>query len=313
MNEKKILVTGGSGLLGNAFKSLIPNAMYPTSYELDLSSTTRVQDFINKYRPETIIHLAAKVGGVKANIDYMFDFYQANSEINNNIFYSSVLFKVPKVVTCLSTCVYPDKEHVVYPLTEEQLHFGPPHESNFAYSYVKRMVDVQTRAIRKQHNLKYISVIPNNLYGEHDNFHLEDSHVIPALMRKIWEAKINNKPHFEVWGDGKVYREFTYAKDIAKAILFCLENYNDDCPINIGNTDEYCLRDVVEIIKKEFDYRGEVKYNLNKPKGQTRKPSSNQKLLDLGWKKENYIPLKEGLKKTCEWFKINYPDVRGMN
>jgi GDP-L-fucose synthase len=261
---------------------------------------------------DAVIHLAGKVGGVKANTEYIYDFYQTNSAINNNVISSCINSDVPKLVCCLSTCIYPDEKHVTYPLTEDQLHNGPPHDSNFGYAYAKRMVDVQLRSARKQYNSQYISVIPNNMYGEHDNFDLENGHVIPSLIRKIWEAKINNKPSFTVWGDGEVYREFTYAEDIAKAILFCLEKYNDSMPINIGNTQEYKLKDVIQLIIKHLDYQGDIIYDTSKPKGQIRKPTNNDKFLSLGWKKEWYTPLDVGLQKTCDWFKANYPNVRGM-
>ena len=307
-----ILVTGGNGLLGRAFNNILPNALYPTKWQLDCSNRVHTKDYLFKNKIDTVVHLAAKVGGVKANTERASDFYQDNSKINNSIVESCIKNRTKKLVCCLSTCVYPDEKYVTYPLTEDQLHVGPPHESNFGYAYAKRMVDVQIRAARQQYGLNYISVIPNNLYGEHDNFDLENGHVLPALIRKIWEAKINNRPHFEVWGDGEVYREFTYAEDAAKAILFCLENYNDHSPINIGNTEEYLLKDVIMMIKKELDYSGEIVFDTSKPKGQTRKPSSNQKLLDLGWKKEWYTPIKKGLKNTCQWFINNYPNVRGV-
>jgi GDP-L-fucose synthase len=215
-------------------------------------------------------------------------------------------------VCCLSTCIYPDEKYVTWPLTENQLHNGEPHTSNFGYAFAKRMVDVQLRAIRQQHGLNYISVIPNNLYGEHDNFDLNNSHVLPALIRKIWEAKINNKNEFEVWGDGEVFREFTYAKDIAKAILFCIDNYSEDMPINIGCTQEYKLKDVINIICEELNYSGKIVYNINKPKGQARKPTSNQKFIKLGWDSNNYTPLQDGLKNTCRWFVNTYPNIRGI-
>tara|TARA_R110002153_G_C13125747_1_gene479330 strand:- start:168 stop:761 length:594 start_codon:yes stop_codon:yes gene_type:complete len=197
-------------------------------------------------------------------------------------------------------------------LTEDQLHLGPPHGSNFGYAYAKRMVDVMSRAYRQQYGCNFITAIPNNLYGENDNFDLENSHVIPALIRKVWEAKTNNKNYIECWGDGTPLREFTYSGDIAKILLFLLENYNQPEPINIGNTDEYSIKEVVEIICKQLDYSGEVVWQTDKPSGQHRKPSSNQKLLDLGWKKEDYISLEEGLKKTCEWFIMTYPNARGI-
>lgn len=314
-----ILITGGNGLLGNAFKKLIPDAKYPSHKELDLTNREDTIRYFDKYNIDSAssikatIHLAGRVGGVKANTEFVYDFYETNSEINNNVISSCIFTDVPKLVCCLSTCIYPDEKYVTYPLTEEQLHKGPPHNSNFGYAYAKRMVDVQLRAARQQYSCNYISVIPNNMYGEHDNFDLENGHVLPSLIRKIWEAKINNKPSFTVWGDGEVYREFTYAEDIAKAIMFCLDNYNDPMPINIGSTEEYRLKDVIQIIVKHLDYQGDIIYDVSKPKGQIRKPTSNQRFLDLGWKKEWYTPLDVGLKKTCDWFKQEYPNVRGMS
>lgn len=312
------IVTGGSGLLGSAFKKLLPNEIYPTRNELDLEDYKKTKEYFDNFNEfsvskiDTVIHLAGKVGGVKANTQYVSDFYQANSQINNNVITSCIYNDVPKLVCCLSTCIYPDEKYITYPLTEDQLHNGPPHQSNFGYAYAKRMVDVQLRSARQQYGCEYISVIPNNMYGEHDNFDLENGHVIPAMIRKIWEAKISGSPTFTVWGDGEIYREFTYAEDIAKAILFCIDNYNDPEPINIGNPQEYNLKQVIEIIKKELDYSGDIVYDTSKPKGQIRKPSSNQKLVNLGWKNEWYTPLEIGLKKTCEWFINNYPNVRGV-
>lgn len=307
-----IVITGGSGLLGNAFKKFLPEAKYPSHELLDLRNQIKVSSYLAAPSIDTVIHLAGKVGGVKANTDFISDFYQVNSEINNNVINSCVFKDIPKLVCCLSTCIYPDEKYVKYPLTEEQLHSGPPHNSNFGYAYAKRMVDVQLKAIRKQYGKEYISVIPNNMYGEHDNFDLENSHVIPALIRKIWEAKINNSSSFVVWGDGEIYREFTYAEDIAKAILFCLEHYNSPDPINIGSTKEYKLKDLITLICKELEYNGEIKYDLSKPKGQIRKPTSNAKFIELGWREEMYTPLEVGLKKTCDWFKKNYPNIRGI-
>lgn len=308
----KILVTGGNGLVGNSFKHTLKDAVYPNKNELNLLDRNNVFEYINQNKFNTIIHVAARVGGVAANTNYVADFYSDNILMNTNIIDAAVKNKIPNLVCCLSTCIYPDEKSVKWPLTEEQLHNGEPHVSNFGYAYAKRMVDIQLRAVRQQYKLNYLSVTPNNLYGEHDNFDLENGHVLPALIRKIWEAKINNKPYFQVWGDGEVYREFTYSQDIAKAILFCLENYKDENPINIGNTEEYLLKDVIHIIKKELNYSGEIVFDVTKPKGQIRKPTSNKKFIDLGWKKEWYTPLENGLKNTCEWFIKNYPNVRGV-
>jgi GDP-L-fucose synthase len=308
--KHQILISGGSGMVGQALLQKIPSGIFVSSQEYNLINYEQTYKMFEKYKPSCVIHLAAKVGGIKANMDYMGDFYKDNIMINTNVLESARKCGVEKVISLMSTCVYPDK--VTYPLTEEQVHDGPPHSSNYAYAYAKRMLDIQSRAYRNQYGCDFITAIPNNLYGENDNFHLEDGHVIPALLRKIWEAKINNNSFVECWGDGSPLREFTYSEDLARILLFLIENYDKASPINIGNTEEYSIKEVVELLCKFLKYDGEIVWNTDKPAGQFRKPSSNQKLLDLGWKKEWYTPFKKGLKKTCEWFIMNYPNVRGV-
>ena len=309
----KLLVTGGSGMVGTAFKSIIPQAEYPDRVrlwnEMSRASTNNDEFFTGK----NIIHLAAKVGGVKANTDEIADFYMANSVLNQTLLNCCSLVKANKVISLLSTCVYPDAPYISYPLTEDQLHLGPPHSSNFGYAYAKRMVDVMSRAYRQQYGCNFITAIPNNLYGENDNFDLESSHVIPAIIRKVREAKVDNSPSIECWGNGSPLREFTYSQDIAHILLFLMKKYDEPEPINIGNTEEYSIKEVVEIICNIIEYKGNVVWNTDKPSGQYRKPSSNKRLLDLGWKSEWYTPLQKGLKKTCEWFIMNYPNVRGIS
>jgi GDP-L-fucose synthase len=299
-----MIITGGTGMVGSAFKRVLPEAEYPNREQF--------HNLLFDPKGKGIIHLAAKVGGVKANSEEVAQFYYENSNINQKILHDAHLRGANKVLSLLSTCVYPDAPYINYPLTEDQLHLGPPHHSNFGYAYAKRMVDVMSRAYRQQYGCNFITAIPNNLYGENDNFDLENSHVIPALIRKVWEAKINKEPSVFCWGDGSPLREFTYSEDIARILLFLMENYDDPEPINIGNTDEYSIKEVVEMICDILGYDGELEWQTDQPSGQYRKPSSNQKLLDLGWKKEDYTPLKEGLKKTCEWFIISYPNVRGV-
>ena len=305
----KLLITGGSGLLGNSFKKILPDALYPKRDGVDLLDRREVFTYIKHMKPDTVIHLAGKVGGVKANTDNAYDFFSENLLMNSNIIDACVTYKVPKLVCCLSTCIYPDGN---YPSIEEKLHLGEPHQSNFGYAYAKRMVDVHVRSVRQQHGLKYISVVPNNIYGEHDNFDLLNGHVIPAMIRKIWEAKINNKTSFEVWGDGQIFREFSYVDDIRDAILFCNDHYTGEQPINIGNSQEYSLKHIIELICKFLDYQGDIIFDSTKPKGQVRKPSSNKKFIEIGWREENYTSIEAGLKKTCEWFIINYPNIRGV-
>ena len=229
--------------------------------------------------------------------------------INTNVLNSAHQFGVEKVVSLLSTCVYPD--NVNYPLTEDQIHSGPPHHSNFGYAYAKRMLDVHSRALRQQYDRNYICAVPNNLYGPHDNFDLENGHVIPAVIRKIWEAKISGKtPTF--WGDGSPLREFTYSEDIAHALVHLLEEYNEPAPVNIGLTNEISIKQVVSLVCENLEYSGDVMWDSSMPSGQYKKPSTNSKFLDTGWDSSSYTSFSVGLKKTCSWFMSRYPDVRGV-
>jgi GDP-L-fucose synthase len=323
--KKRYLLTGASGLLGKALSNLIDkDYIYtPDSKQLNLLEKTQTENYIANFecvdgqglysKINCVFHLAAKVGGVKANSEALGTFYHDNIMINSNLLESCIKYSIPKVVSVLSTCIYPDAQYVSYPLTEDQLHLGPPHDSNFGYAYAKRMLDVQTRAYRKQHGVNYITVIPNNLFGEHDNFHLEDSHVIPAIMRKIWEAKLNNKPTVEIWGDGSPLREFTYSGDIARILLKVSEEYNEEQPLNIGNTEEHSIASVAKKLVKYLEYDGKLFFNTDKPSGQFRKPSSNKKFLGkTSWRAEDYTPFDIALKKTCDWFKVTYPNVRGI-
>jgi GDP-L-fucose synthase len=264
---------------------------------------------IKDINPDAIIHLAARVGGVHSNSAYIADFFKDNILMNTNLLNSAQQHGTKKVVSLLSTCVYPDVAQ--YPLTPERFNDGPPHASNFGYAYAKRMVDVYSRALRQQYGCNFICAVPNNLYGLYDNFHLEDGHVIPAIIRKVHNAKLTNKtPIF--WGSGENLREFTFASDISKILLFLLENYNEALPVNIGTVQERSIKSVVDSICSFMGYTGPVKWDATKPSGQFRKPSSNTELLKLGWKNENYTSFEKGLKMTCEWYEQNYPNVRGV-
>jgi|TARA_Y100000310_G_scaffold308407_1_gene351464 GDP-L-fucose synthase len=307
----KILVTGGTGMVGSTFNNLGSKHTFTLvgSKDYDLSQYASTVQMIDDHNPDAIIHLAARVGGVKGNSDFVADFYSQNTRMNVNILDASHRADVKKVLSLLSTCVYPDK--ITYPLTEDQIHNGSPHPSNFGYAYAKRMLDVQSRALRQQYGCNFICAIPNNLYGPRDNFDIETGHVIPAIIRKVWEAKLNNsQPTF--WGEGTALREFTYSKDIAQILLFLLENYNEALPINVGLTNEYSIRDVVYMVCDYLGYKGDIQWDITKPTGQFRKPSNGKRLIALGWREESYTPLKTGIKETCDWFLDNYPNVRGV-
>lgn len=304
-----ILVTGGSGMVGKALQGVLPDAKYMSSKECDLRNTEGVFDFFNEGKYTGVIHLASRVGGVKSNTDFIGDFFYDNIMINTNVLEASRKFKIKKVLSLLSTCIYPDNAQ--YPLTEVQIHNGKPHHSNFGYAHAKRMLDVQSRAYRQQFGCNFITAVPNNLFGKHDNFDLNDSHVIPAIIRKVYEAKNKNIP-VELWGNGNPMREFTYVNDLAKILKFIYENYNESAPINIGCTEERSIAEVADLIIKFFNYNGKIIWDTQKPSGQFRKPSDNSRLIKLGWKSENYSSFKDSLKETCNWFLETYPNIRGL-
>ena len=191
------------------------------------------------------------------------------------------------------------------------MHSGPPHPSNFAYAHVKRMLDVQSRAYRQQYGCNFITAVPNNLYGEYDNFDLEQSHVIPAIIRKVHEAKLYNK-EIVLWGDGSPLREFTYSKDLARVLLFLLKNYDDSTPINIGCSNETSIKNAAEAIASKLGYEGRINWDATKPAGQFKKPSDKSKMISLGWTEDQYTSFEQGIEKTCEWFLKQYPEVRGV-
>ncbi len=299
-------------MVGSAFRHIESNheIVCVGSSDYNLTSEQETRWMIKDIEPDAIIYLAARVGGVKGNTDYVADFYSENIQINTNLLSTAHEMKVKKVVSLLSTCIYPDS--VTYPLTEDQIHNGEPHPSNFGYAYAKRMLDVQSRALRQQHGCNFICAVPNNLYGPHDNFHLENGHVIPAVIRKIWEAKMTGiTPVF--WSDGSPLREFTFAPDIAEILIFLLERYNSPAPINVGMTNERSIRSVVDLVCKQFQYDNKkITWDLSKPAGQFRKPSSNQKFMKAGWSVSHYTSFEAGIKTTCDWFIENYPMVRGI-
>ena len=307
----KVLVTGGTGMVGSGFREVNTDheLILVGSGQYDLRSKRDTEFMITAHAPDAVIHLAARVGGVKGNTDFVADFFADNVRMNTNVLEASKKFGISKVVSLLSTCVYPDK--VNYPLTEDQIHNGPPHPSNFGYAYAKRMLDVHSRALRQQYGCNFICAVPNNLYGPHDNFDLENGHVIPAIMRKVWEAKQTGVPP-TFWSDGSALREFTYAPDLSRILLHLLDEYNAADPVNIGITEERSIASVVELVCQSFAYSGPILWDESKPAGQFRKPSNNDKLVATGWDRAYYTTFEDGLERTCDWFVKSYPNVRGM-
>lgn len=298
----KTLITGGSGLLGSAFKEGIKLS----SKDCDLRSTQDTQTLFESIKPEIVIHTAAKVGGILGNMKHQGEYFRDNVLINTNVIHSSYLTGVQRLVCFTSTCVFPDK--VEYPLDESKIHLGFPHRSNFGYAFAKRMVDVQLQAYRDQYGVNYFSIIPCNAYGPRDNFHLEDGHVLPALIHRMYLAKINGTD-FEVWGSGRALREFIFSYDLANIVDLLLEKYRGTEPVIVSNPHEYSIKDLVELIAELLEFKGNINWLTDKPDGQLKKPSSNAKLLSI-IESYNFTPLREGLKETVNWFLENYPNIR---
>ena len=301
--ENKILVTGGHGLVGSEFIS--GQYFKPTSKDYDLRKREDTNRLMIK-QFDSVIHCAAKVGGVGGNINYKGEFFYDNIMMNTNVIEGARLSKVKNLVAFLSTCVFPDQ--VEYPLTEKKIHLGPPHFSNDAYAYAKRMTDIQIRSYKEQYGLNYKSVIPCNIYGPNDNYDIVNGHVLPSLIHKCYLARENKTP-LTIWGSGKPLREFIFSKDVAKLTEWVLYNYNENDPIILSTSEEISIMDIVDIIVELMNFKGHVIFDSSKPDGQFRKPSDNSKI-------KNYLPdfkftpLYDGLKETIEYFEKNYTIIR---
>lgn len=302
--KSKILITGGSGLVGSQFVG--DEYIKPTSKDFNLIDSIQVNNMLLNKDINSLIHCAAKVGGLGSNMNYKGEFFYQNIMMNTNIIESARINGVENLVVFLSTCVFPD--NVEYPLTESKIHLGPPHFSNDAYAYSKRMADVQVRSYKEQYGLNYKCVIPTNIYGINDNFNLENGHVIPSLIHKCYLAKENNT-EFKVWGSGKPLREFISNKDVAELSKWVLNNYTESEPIILSTSEEVSIRDIVDIIVEIMNFKGKVIFDDSKPDGQFRKPSDNSKIKSY-LPNFKFTPLYDGLKETIEWFEKNYNFIR---
>jgi len=308
----KILVTGGTGLVGHGIQSICKEYdhefIFLSSKDCDLLDLKQVQNLFEKENPDFVIHLAACVGGLFKNMNYKVDMYEQNTLINYNVLKCCHIYKVKKVVSCLSTCIFPDK--TTYPIDEEMLHNGPPHLSNDAYAYAKRMLEVHSKAYQQQHGDNFICVIPTNIYGENDNYSLEDGHVIPALIHKCYLAKQENKP-FIVCGTGKPLRQFIYSVDLAKLIMWSLLEYNEKSSIilSVSEDDEVTIGDVATLVAREFDYEHSMKFDTSYSDGQFKKTANNSKLKQL-YPDFVFTTINNGIEKSVDWFKNNYPLIR---
>jgi len=306
--SQKILITGGHGFLGSALiielkNKGYTNLIYPTSKEYDLLNQNKVDKLFQDFKNiDILIHLVALSKGLGFNKKYPSQALYNNLLCNTFVLHNANKYNIKKVITIGSVCAYP--ENATIPYKEEEMWEGYPEEINAPYGLAKRIMIIHGQLLRKQYGLNVIHPILSNLYGPKDNFDLESSHVIPALIRKFTDAKINNSKFVEIWGDGSATREFLFVEDAVKAIILMLEKYNKSDPINIGSGEEISIKQLVKLIKKLTGFHGKIIWNKSKPKGQPKRYSDTSKAqLEFGFKSETTI--EEGLKKTFEWYLRN--------
>jgi GDP-L-fucose synthase len=312
-----VLVTGGSGLVGQAIKAVVEespdkyegqNWVFLSSKDADLTDAAATQALFKKHNPTHVIHLAAMVGGLFKNLKYNLDFYRKNMLINDNVLQAAHEHNVEKCVSCLSTCIFPDKTS--YPIDETMIHNGPPHDSNYGYAYAKRMIDVQNRAYHDQHGRQFTSVIPTNIYGPHDNFNQQDGHVIPGLIHKTYLA-IKAGEDMTAWGSGTPLRQFIYSKDLARLFIWTLMEYDSVEPIilSVPEEDEVSIKDVVHMVAEAAKFKGKIVWDTTKSDGQFKKTACNDKLRKL-LPDFQFTPMKDGIQASVDWFFENYDIAR---
>jgi len=300
-----ILVAGGSGLVGSAIvrelERVNKKVIGISSKDLNLLDRARTFSFIKELKPNVIIDAAAKVGGVGSNNAYPVEFLSQNLQIQTNLMDAAHEAKVEKFLFLGSSCIYP--RNCVQPIKEEYLLTGELEETNSAYAVAKIAGIELIKSYRKEYGYSWISAMPTNLYGPYDNFDLENSHVLPALIRKFVEAKRNNSAEVVLWGSGTPLREFLHVDDVAKAVLVCLENYDSSTQINIGSGVEVSIKDLAAKIAKQSGFSGKTIWDGNRPDGTPRKVLDVTKITELGWKPK--ISLDEGITTTVEWYQEN--------
>ena len=311
-SDKRVVVTGGAGFLGSFVvdklkERHVKDVFVPVFEKYDFREAESVRKMLQDSRPDIIIHLAAKMGGIGANRQAPAEFYYDNLMIGTNILHESYKFGVEKIIAASSVCAYP--KYTPVPFKEEDVWNGYPEETNGPYGIAKRMLLVQSQAYRTQYGLNSVVLLLVNLYGPRDNFNMQSSHVIPALIRKCLEAKESGKDHIEVWGSGSATREFLYVEDAADAFLLAAENYNKSEPVNLGSGIEIGIRDLVVLITRLIGYEGDIIWDKSKPDGQPRRFLDTTKAEQLfGFKAKTSF--EEGLKKTIDWYmeKRNFID-----
>lgn len=305
--SKKILVTGGDGLIGNSFKSISNNYdnfefIFTNRKEADLTKESDVNNLISKYKPEYVIHAAARVGGIGLNLNSPAEQFYNNIMMNTIMIEYCKKYNVKKLLAFSSACAFPGDLLIQ---KESELHSGEPFEAHRSYAYAKRMVDVQIEAYNKQYGLDYGTIIPGNIFGKFDNFNLQNGHVVPSLIHKCYNAKKTNTK-FSVWGRGDASREFIYSDDVAKACVDLLEKKFPQRIIISGNV--YKIKDIVSLICKYFNYYN-IEWQTDKPEGQLYR-SSDKTVFNSVLPDFSLSDIEESINKTCKWFEENFKEAR---
>jgi GDP-L-fucose synthase len=301
--KSSVFIAGHKGLVGSAIDRALSsmgynNILRRSHSELDLTNQAAVEKFFKEERPEYVFLAAAKVGGIYANNTYPAEFAFSNMQIQCNIVNSAWKYGTKKLLFLGSSCIYP--KFAPQPIRESELLSGPLEETNKAYALAKIAGIIMCQSYNRQYGTNFISVMPTNLYGPNDNYHPENSHVLPALIRRFHEAKMNKAPYVTIWGTGSVLREFLYSDDLADACIFLMQSYDDDEIINIGSGEEISIKNLARLVKETVGYEGEVRFDTSKPDGTPRKLLDCSKLNSLGWKPR--ISMREGLRLACDDF-----------
>ena len=302
----RIYVAGHRGLVGSAIVRRLQaegyeNLLTATSKELDLREQTAVREFFKREQPKYVFLAAARVGGILANSEFPADFIYQNLVIETNVIESARLSGVDKLLFLGSTCIYP--KMAPQPLKEEYLLTAPLEPTNEWYAVAKIAGIKLCQAYQRQYRCKFISAMPTNLYGPGDNFDLETSHVLPALIRKFHEAKVGKEPTVSVWGSGKPRREFLHVDDCAQACLFLMDHYDGEDIVNIGVGEDLAIAELADLVKRVVEYQGEIVYDTSKPDGTPRKLVDVSRINGLGWRAG--ISLEAGIRSTYQWFLEN--------
>ena len=305
--DSKILVAGANGMVGSAIVRNLKEKGYTnlikgTRYSVDFTDQEITDEYIESTRPDYVFVAAAKVGGIMANNNYKADFLTENLRIQTNIIDSSYRWDVKKLLFLGSSCIYP--KFATQPITEDQMMTGPLEPTNDSYALAKIVGVKMCQAYRQQHGFNAISLMPTNLYGPNDNFDIETSHVLPAMIVKFHNA-LDHSEYWQVklWGDGSAMREFLHVDDLAEACYICMQNYDEPEHINVGTGEDITIKELAETIADVVGFSGDIDWDTTKPNGTPRKVLNVNKIKELGW--EPKIGLRDGIKKTYEWYKKN--------